>query len=239
MNRFIVSLSESYGSCYSHMNIHKHGIEIRKRIVSNDIIESIKAETASLGGSFPTHGIRNAEKKFGSIEKLVSSDNLKALTTGILGSSPKLVRCIFFDKTPKKNWLVTWHQDKTIALNKKVEIEGWGPWSLKDNTFHVQPSLEVLNKMITLRLHLDNSDTSNGCLKVIPTTHELGILSQAEIAEVTSTQRSYSCEVKQGDMVIMRPHILHASTKSIKPSHRRVVHMEYSDYALPYDLHWA
>jgi len=61
---------------------------------------------------------------------LSNSDRLIDLASSILGSKPEIVRVIYYDKTPDKNWLVTWHQDKTIALDSKEEIEGWGVWSI-------------------------------------------------------------------------------------------------------------
>ena len=96
----------------------------------------------------------------------------------------------------------------------------------------------LLCKM-AFRLHLDSADTSNGCLNVIPKSHHLGILSQVELTEVINKQRPYECEVEAGDLVLMKPHTLHASSKSIKPSHRRVIHIEYSNYELPSNLQWA
>ena len=163
------------------MNIHDHGIEIRKDFIPSSIINAIKSEIDSSGEEYPKHGIRNAEKKFHEINNLAYSEALVSLATSILGSSPNIVRVIYFDKTPNKNWLVTWHQDRTVALNTKEEIEGWGPWSIKDGANHVQPPLEVLNQMITFRLHLDDADENNGCLKVIPGSHKMGILSQTEL----------------------------------------------------------
>jgi len=37
----------------------------------------------------------------------------------------------------------------------------------------------------------------------------------------------------------MRPHVLHSSGKLVRHAHRRVVHLEYSDYVLPQGIHWA
>ncbi len=187
----------------------------------------------------PKHGIRHADKKFKTINQLTHSNAFIDLASSLLGSKPNVVRVIFFDKTPDKNWLVTWHQDKTITLNKKVEINNWGPWSIKDKIHHVQPSVEVLNKMVTFRLHLDDTNEYNGCLKLIPKSHELGILSQQELVEVVNSQEAYICEAKKGDLLLMKPHILHSSSKSSNPDHRRVVHIEYSNYQLPESLSWA
>lgn len=121
----------------------------------------------------------------------------------------------------------------------KKNISGWGPWSLKDNAHHVQPPLEVLNYMFTFRLHLDDADKNNGCLKVIPKSHEMGILNQAEIHEAVNNNEYYSCEMSEGDLLLMRPHLLHSPSKSLKPGHRRVIHLEYSNYPLPESLQWA
>lgn len=221
------------------MNITEHGIEIKRKFVSDSVMNVIRNEVASFSEDIPRHGIRNANIKFSSIDKLAKSNEFQDLAQSILGSKPQIVRVIYFDKTPDKNWLVTWHQDRTIAVNDKVDVDGWGPWSIKDGTHHVQPSLDVLDKMITFRLHLDDSDKNNGCLKVIPKSHKLGILTQSELAEIISKEKEYLCKVISGDVVIMRPHILHSSSKSVAPTHRRVVHIEYSNYALPANLTWV
>ena len=217
----------------------EHGVEIKRNYISSSIIEAIKSEVSSSNEEHPKHGIRSADKKFQTINHLAHSSEFIGLANSLLGSKPNIVRVIFFVKTPDKNWLVTWHQDKTIALNKKVEVDGWGPWSVKDNTHHVQPSLEVLNQMVTFRLHLDEANEKNGCLKVMPKSHELGILSQKELTEVVNSQEAYLCKAKEGDLLLIKPHILHSSSKSINPGHRRVVHVEYSNYKLPEKLSWA
>jgi ectoine hydroxylase-related dioxygenase (phytanoyl-CoA dioxygenase family) len=221
------------------MNIQENGIEIINNFISLEIIDEIISEVSANLDIESGYGIRNAEKKFSSIKNLIESDLIREKAREILGSSSTLVRAIFFDKTPEKNWLVAWHQDKTISVNKKVDIKGWGPWSIKDGEHHVQPEINVLNQMITFRLHLDDSDEKNGCLKVIPNSHEQGILKQKDIDSLVNVKQSYNCVVKAGDVVLMRPHILHSSSKSLHPKHRRVVHLEFSNFILPNDLKWA
>jgi hypothetical protein len=219
--------------------INEHGIEVVRNKLPKSVISEIIAEVSDCAEEYPGHGIRNADKKLVSIDGLSKSKLLIDLASFVLGSEPKVVRVIFFDKTPKVNWLVSWHQDKTIAVSKEVKISGWGPWTVKDGIHHVQPPLEVLNKIVTFRLHLDDAGSNNGCLKVIPESHNLGILSQEEINKVTAIQEPYLCEAKAGDLVMMKPHILHSSSKSVNPEHRRVVHIEYSNYELPENLTWA
>lgn len=221
------------------MSFEANGFHVLKQFVNHDILESIKKEVNQYNASFAKYGIRSADKKFLTIYKLMNSPLLINKATEILGMKPKVVRVLYFDKTEENNWLVPWHQDRTIALNKKLEVEGWGKWSVKDGVHHVQPSVDVLNNMITFRIHLDDSNRENGCLKVLPKTHTLGLLSQEQIRNITTNHEHHYCEVKAGDVLLMRPHILHASSKCIRPKHRRIVHIEYSSYALPFDLEWA
>ena len=221
------------------MNFSEQGYEIKKNYVSEPDIRRIKSEISISGEQYANYGIRGADKKFSSIYRLAHSDNFLSLATEYLGSKPRIVRVIFFDKTANKNWLVSWHQDKTIALNKKEDIQGWGPWSIKDNTHHVQPSIEVLEHMLTFRLHLDHADKNNGCLKLIPKSHTMGLLSQKNLNEVVNSNSGLHCEVEAGDLLIMKPHIIHSSSKSNQPGHRRIVHIEYSNFELPDGLDWA
>ena len=148
----------------------------------------------------------------------MTSPKLQGRASEYLSGNPNIVRVILFDKTPENNWLVAWHQDKTIALSGKADIEGWGPWSMKDGTHHVQPPLEVLNNMVTFRIHLDDATPDNGCLRVIRGSHKLGILSVAEISDHVAASEPVECEVKAGTAFVMRPHLLHASSKAINPS---------------------
>ncbi|TMP40012.1 hypothetical protein CWB98_00315 [Pseudoalteromonas rubra] len=219
--------------------MEKNGFEIHSSFVSNDSINDIITEIESLDSDYPKHGVRNAEKKLISVKKLVESDLLLEKAKSYLSGNPEVVRVIVFDKTSDKNWLVTWHQDKTISVNNKKEIDGWGPWTLKDGVHHVQPELNVLEDMVTFRIHLDDANESNGCLKVIPNSHSLGILSKNEQDRVVAQSTEYICSVKSGDLLVMRPHLLHSSSKGNKPSHRRIVHVEYSSFQLPMGLAWA
>jgi hypothetical protein len=35
-------------------------------------------------------------------------------------------------------WKVPWYQDVTITVQKRIETEGFGPWSMKADVLHVQ-----------------------------------------------------------------------------------------------------
>ena len=76
-----------------------------------------------------------------------------SIARSLLGKAPQLVRALFFDKTLSRNWFVAWHQDRTVALDRYVELNGWRSWSKKDGVHHVQPPRRVLEQMVTIRLH--------------------------------------------------------------------------------------
>lgn len=221
------------------MSVEENGFDIHTSFLGESVIKEIIGEIESLEPGYPKHGIRNAEKKLTSVKKLVDSSLLRNTAKNFLVGEPQMVRVIIFDKTPDKNWLVTWHQDKTITVTDQADIPGWGPWTVKDGINHVQPDIRVLEDMITLRIHLDDANEGNGCLKVIPKSHHLGILTKEEQGHVVCESEAYICSVKSGDLLLIRPHLLHSSSKGSAPSHRRIVHVEYSSFKLPEGLEWA
>ncbi|MBW8302999.1 MAG: phytanoyl-CoA dioxygenase family protein, partial [Brevundimonas sp.] len=93
------------------------------------------------------------------------------------------VRAVMFDKSPAANWSVAWHQDRTVPVRERREVEGFGPWSLKDGVPHVAPPIDVLARMVTLRLHLDEVDADNAPLRVAIGSHRLGRVAAGDAAE--------------------------------------------------------
>jgi hypothetical protein len=172
------------------------------------------------------------------IRSLAYSDQLLNLVRPNLPVEPIPVRAIYFDKSPEANWLVTWHQDMTLALQARVDVPGFSPWSVKDGIPHVQPPVELLEKMLTIRLHLDDADDTNGALRVLPGSHRLGRLSSESIQRLRADQSDFLCAVPAGGAMLMRPLLLHASGRSTSTRHRRVVHIEYAGFALPPELQW-
>jgi ectoine hydroxylase-related dioxygenase (phytanoyl-CoA dioxygenase family) len=157
----------------------------------------------------------------------------------LLGPDMRAVRGIFFDKTPGANWPVAWHQDLTLALRERRDAEGWSNWTLKRGVTHVQAPPAVLDRMVTMRLHLDDCDEDNGPLRVIAGSHISGVLPRAEVARRTR-EGDHTVAARAGDALLMKPLILHASSPARVPSHRRVLHLEFTPpYLLPADLEWA
>lgn len=185
-----------------------------------------------------TYAIRNA-LLIPEIHSLACSQPIISLANAVLNAPARPVKAILFDKTPQANWRVGWHQDLTIAVNKYQSAIGFSGWSKKAGIIHVQPPVEILENLLTLRIHLDDCNSDNGALKVIPRSHRYGKIALTDIDRIKKSSQVHICEVQAGGILIMRPLLLHSSSPSINPSHRRVLHIEYSVTNLPYGLAWC
>lgn len=221
------------------MSFLDSGYEILDGFLSSEQLDIFDNALVELNLPKSVGGIRNAEKKFECIKAFISSEQTLGQAAAYLEGAPKFVRALLFNKTPANNWLVTWHQDKTVVVSKDFTMHGWGPWSKKGGVLHVQPPLEVLNSMVTFRIHLDDSSAENGSLSVVSGSHKFGILSQQEISERAGSFKAILCHTSAGSALVMRPHLLHSSAKGTAPSQRRVLHIEYSSYELPSGVSWA
>jgi len=171
------------------------------------------------------------------VQELAHSPELTSLVHSVLGEGAFPVRGIFFDKTPDANWPVAWHQDLTLAVAARREIPGWTNWTVKGDAHHVNPPVSVLENMVALRVMLDDCDADSGPLRVQPGSHLLGRLSRERIVELCALQKERECLGNAGDVLMMRPLLVHASSAARKPRNRRVVHLEYVGAGLiPVDL---
>lgn len=107
-------------------------------------------------------GVRDALGKHDMFRAIAESPTVSSLAQAILGSTAFVTRAILSNKTPGANWDVAWHQDVTIAVRAKADVKGFGPWSVKYGVPHVQPPASVLERMVTVRIHLDDCNADNG-----------------------------------------------------------------------------
>ncbi len=150
-----------------------------------------------------------------------------------------LIQCTYFNKSSSSNWLVPWHQDCSIPVANRVDSKNLSGWSTKEGVTFVYGPDEVLSCMIAVRLHLDDSLHSNGPLRVIKGSHRFGTLESDEIDRIRKEQDGTPCVVSKGGVVVMRPLILHASSKSTSGCPRRVLHFLFGPRPLPCGLGWA
>jgi ectoine hydroxylase-related dioxygenase (phytanoyl-CoA dioxygenase family) len=222
----------------SSNEIEENGFATIDPYLNPDLVELLIRSITNLHLSPSRAGIRNILDRSPYIKKLAQSREIHDLVEPILGDRARVVRGIFFDKQPNANWKVPWHQDVTIAVKNRLDVTDYHPWSVKAGIHHVQPPTAILNQMLTVRIHLDKTDESNGALKVIPGSHSQGKLTDVEINFWKQTSPCIACNLEPGGILLMRPLLLHASSMATIPTHRRVIHLEYANQPLPSGLEW-
>lgn len=153
--------------------------------------------------------------------------SLRPIVESFLGTGPFAVRGTLFDKIAGANWHVPRNQDLTILVRERRDVEGFGPWTIKGGRTAVQTPREVLERMLAVRVHLDDCPPDNGALRLLPGSHRQGYVGE----EVTPHLRA-------GDALLMRPLTVHASSPSANASHRRVIHIDFAASDLPGGLEW-
>ncbi|KFF13435.1 phytanoyl-CoA dioxygenase [Chryseobacterium soli] len=228
-----------------HKNvILENGFGIINNIFSNKevnkiihVLENIDTSKETFRKSEDLFAIRQFLKEIPEIKDLIFNDNIKKVVREIFGEKYVVVKSIYFDKPEKSNWYVAYHQDLTISVDKKVNLPDFGPWTTKQNQFAVQPPLDILENMYTIRIHLDDTDEHNGALKVVPKSHSKGIYRPETIDWTVETEEI--CSVEKGGIMIMKPLTLHGSNRTTNGKKRRVIHIEFSDRELPEELQWS
>ncbi len=148
------------------------------------------------------------------------------------------VRAIMFDKSAETNWALGWHQDRTIAVKERRDVAGFGPWSVKAGVQHVEPPFELIEHMVTTRIHLDDVPSDNAPLLIALGSHRMGKLRENEMGLVTSQNLIVECTSAVGDVWMYSTPIVHASAASDSKTRRRVLQVDYAPFDLPGDLEW-
>ncbi len=149
------------------------------------------------------------------------------------------VRAILFDKTATTNWSLAWHQDRTINVRARVDVAGFGPWTVKSGLVHVAPPFAVLARMVTLRVHLDDVPRDNAPLLIAPGSHRMGVIREDRIGSVVAQCGVHRCTARAGDIWAYATPILHASEAAVIPRRRRVLQLDYAGAPLPGGLEWS
>ncbi len=169
---------------------------------------------------------------------LADGNGLAGIASKLAGRAVKPVRAILFDKSEANNWALGWHQDRTICVQQRHDLDGFGPWTMKQGLQHVQPPFEIIARMITLRVHIDPVDDENAPLLVALGSHKFGLISVPEIFAAVANCRTLACLAGPGDVWAYATPIIHASERSQSTSRRRVLQVDYSGEELPKPLCW-
>ena len=216
------------------LNLRDHGAECFRGALSATLGD-LRAALAGLPSE--QAGIRI--HRVAALRPFLASDGpIGSIAAGVLGAGSRAVRTILFDKTEATNWSLAWHQDRTICVWERVEVDGFGPWTTKGGMQHVAPPFDLLSRMVTLRVHLDDVPPTNAPLLIAPGSHRHGRVPESDVEEVVRRCGTYACLAEAGDVWLYATPILHASEAATQRAHRRVLQVDYAAEALPGGLKW-
>ncbi|GAB2941067.1 phytanoyl-CoA dioxygenase family protein [Hymenobacter coalescens] len=200
------------------------------------VIEQAGAAGGNFRRSSDLFAIRNLLAELPALRRLIWNERFSALLQQLLPAPQHLVKAIYFDKPAGSNWVVAWHQDLMVAVDQRADLPGFGPWNVRPEGVNVQPPRDYLEGICTLRFHLDACDAHNGALRMVPRSHQHGVIHASTIPHFTSD--ATVCPVPAGGVMLMKPLTLHASHRSRDERPRRVIHLEFSPHQLPAGLRW-
>jgi ectoine hydroxylase-related dioxygenase (phytanoyl-CoA dioxygenase family) len=210
------------------------GAELFKAAFSPDLaaLRDVLAKTPPAHAGVRLHGIAGL-RPF-----LSAAGCIGSIAGAVLGPDAIPVRALLFDKTPDMNWSLAWHQDRTISVRERREVDGFGPWTMKSGMHHVAPPFEVLSRMVTIRAHLDDVPADNAPLLVAPGSHRFGRILVREVEDIVRRCGTLTCLAEAGDVWLYATPILHASAAALNAGRRRVLQVDFAAEALPGGLSW-
>jgi hypothetical protein len=153
-------------------------------------------------------------------------------------SSARAVQCTYFEKSVETNWLVAYHQDLAVPVHARWESPEWSGWSEKEGAMFAIAPRALLQSLVAVRVHLDANSQENGPLRLIPHSHRFGRLSAADAMKLRETSQEVVCVAPARSGLVLRPLILHASSKARSSSPRRVLHFLFGALDIPGDVKW-
>ncbi len=158
--------------------------------------------------------------------------------SAIIPASFIAVQCTYFEKSVAHNWLVAPHQDLSIPVAEHVNDAALSGWSEKEGVLHVHAPIEFLAQLVAVRLHIDNCGVDDGPLRVVPGSHQHGRIDAVLAASMRQAGQEVACVGAPGSALVMRPLLLHASSKTRGVNQRRVLHFLFGPRELPHGLRW-
>lgn len=204
-------------------------------------LESALASTAAddpaiRGTEGTVYAARNVLRLWPDVAQAWKQPALLRTVMAVLGEEFGLVRGLYFDKPPGNSWALPWHKDLTIAVKEpRGEGSQFTRPTCKAGVPHVEAPVEVLQKMLTARIHLDEVTNENGPLRVVSGSHHTGKTLRLDDGAIRTIL------VAAGDVLLMRPLMAHCSNRSAADTlrHRRILHLEFAaDQNLPEGYQW-
>jgi len=204
-------------------------------VLSPEVCADVAAALDATGGRRP--GTRNL-LDLPCCQDLAVTLRAHAAIAPLLPPAAVAVQCTLFDKSADTNWLVGLHQDLSIPVHEKVTHPECHGWSEKEGILYAQPPVRLLQSLVAVRAHLDDCGPESGPLRVVPRSHRHGRLSAEEAKTLRRQHGDVACIARRGDVLAMRPLLLHSSSKAASGSRRRVLHFLFGPPELPCGLRW-
>ena len=217
------------------MNLDTDGAELSSTKLTVEELERLERMFEAVGDR---PGLRVLDDPV-ALSLVSDGSSVFGIVRKLMGEQAKAVRLVLFDKTPTRNWGVAWHQDRTIAVQEKIETEGFGPWSRKQGVVHVEPPFDLLARMLTVRVHLDACPEKNSPLIVARGSHRSGLVEASMVAQTAEAMAEGICLAEPGDVWLYCTPILHTSKPAAAPKRRRVLQADFAATDLPNGLVWA
>ncbi len=193
------------------------------RGISEALDETDDDAMRSQAGS--VYAARNVLRIFPWAGDIWRQEPLPSLLRAVLGDEFGLVRGLYFDKPPERTWALPLHKDMTIAVrDNSLPSERFCKPTRKAGVPHVEAPEQLLEKMLTARIHLDDVRADNGPLQVVPGSHRTG--KRMDLRTVPP----HPVFARAGDVLLMRPLLVHGSIASAPTTdrHRRILHLEFA-----------
>lgn len=191
----------------------------------------------ALAPTWPTTGprapVRDVLAEPGWLHDLTRHPQILASASAALGAEAHPVRANLFVKSDDVDWGVAWHQDRVVCVLERAEHPDFHGWSTKGGLPHANAPLRVLARMVAVRLHLDPCPEDAGPLEVVPGTHN-----RIHATGQVPSSSAVALPAEQGEMIIMRPLLVHRSQSQRRRTLRRVLHIEFAADPLPGPLRW-
>ncbi len=137
----------------------------------------------------------------------------REITRTLIGTEVSVFRSMFMNKPAEQGTHLPWHQDVGI---------GWGLDS---------------NPTVTIWTALDPATVDNGCMQIVPGSHNLGVLneghymSEADQARYATEDDCLYLEAEPGEAILLHNFLLHRSGVNKTSQPRRAFSIAYMDAA--------
>ena len=215
--------------------LHDQGFVVVPRVLSGCLLSETERQldTVPVSGA----GTRNL-LEYGWCRELAVFLRDHAALSQCLDHTFVAVQCTYFDKSPLRNWRVAFHQDLAVPAAQRSDHPDLGRWSKKEGQLFVHAPASLLERLLAVRLHIDPSTASNGALRLVPRSHRQGQLAPEQIQQVRVSTQEITCTADPGDVLLMRPLMLHASSKGLTSARRRVLHFLFAPRSPGYNMQW-